>query len=96
MNFSPNDYADYRVGVPPRRQYVPVFTTDAPEFGGSGFTPVKTPVAVESVPSHGRPHSALLKIPAFGAVFLRGEGQLPEKPQKKAASHAAAAQKSKC
>lgn len=96
VNFSPNDYADYRVGVPPRRQYVPVFTTDAPEFGGSGFTPVKTPVAVESVPSHGRPHSALLKIPAFGAVFLRGEGQLPEKPQKKAASHAAAAQKSKC
>ena len=96
VNFSPNDYADYRVGVPPRRQYVPVFTTDAPEFGGSGFTPVKIPVAVESVPSHGRPHSALLKIPAFGAVFLRGEGQLPEKPQKKAASHAAAAQKSKC
>ena len=96
VNFSPNDYADYRVGVPPRRQYVPVFTTDAPEFGGSGFTPVKTPIAVESVPSHGRPHSALLKIPAFGAVFLRGEGQLPEKPQKKAASHAAAAQKSKC
>lgn len=96
VNFSPNDYADYRVGVPPRRQYVPVFTTDAPEFGGSGFTPVKTPVAVESVPSHGRPHSALLKIPAFGAVFLRGEGQLPEKPQKKAASHAAAAKKSKC
>lgn len=96
VNFSPNDYADYRVGVPPRRQYVPVFTTDAPEFGGSGFTPVKTPVAVESVPSHGRPHSALLKIPAFGAVFLRGEGQLPEKPQKKAASHAAAAQKPKC
>ena len=47
------------------------------------MTPVKTPVAVESVPSHGRPHSALLKIPAFGAVFLRGEGQLPEKPQKK-------------
>ena len=34
VNFSPNDYADYRVGVPPRRQYVPVFTTDAPEFGG--------------------------------------------------------------
>ena len=96
VNFSPNDYADYRVGVPPRRQYVPVFTTDAPEFGGSGFTPVKTPVAVESVPSHGRPHSALLKIPAFGAVFLRGEGQLPEKPRKKAASHAAAAQKPKC
>ena len=77
VNFSPNDYADYRVGVPPRRRYVPVFSTDAPEFGGSGFADT-APVPVEAVPSHGKEHSLRLRIPAFGAVFLRGQGQFPQ------------------
>ena len=77
VNFSPNDYGAYRVGVPPRRQYVPAFTTDAPAFGGTGFADT-SPVAVEAVPSHGRDHSAVIQIPAFGAVFLRGQGIFPQ------------------
>ena len=77
VNFSPNDYGVYRVGVPPRRQYVPAFTTDAPAFGGTGFADT-SPVAVEAVPSHGRDHSAVIRIPAFGAVFLRGQGVFPQ------------------
>ena len=77
VNFSPNDYGAYRVGVPPRRQYVPAFTTDAPAFGGTGFADT-SPVAVEAVPSHGRDHSAVIRIPAFGAVFLRGQGGFPQ------------------
>ena len=77
VNFSPNDYGAYRVGVPPRRQYVPAFTTDAPAFGGTGFADT-SPVAVEAVPSHGRDHSAVIQIPAFGAVFLRGQGVFPQ------------------
>ena len=77
VNFSPNDYRAYRVGVPPRRQYVPAFTTDAPAFGGTGFADT-SPVAVEAVPSHGRDHSAVIRIPAFGAVFLRGQGVFPQ------------------
>ena len=77
VNFSPNDYGAYRVGVPPRRQYVSAFTTDAPAFGGTGFADT-SPVAVEAVPSHGRDHSAVLRIPAFGAVFLRGQGVFPQ------------------
>ena len=81
VNFSPNDYGEYRVGVPPRRRYVPVFTTDAPAFGGAGFGDTKL-VAVEAVPSHGRDHSAVIRIPAFGAVFLRGEGAFPRPKEK--------------
>lgn len=77
VNFSPNDYGAYRVGVPPRRQYIPAFTTDAPAFGGTGFADT-SPVAVEAVPSHGRDHSAVIRIPAFGAVFLRGQGVFPQ------------------
>ena len=33
---------------------------------------------MEDIPSHGKEHSAAIKIPAFGAVFLRGEGTFPK------------------
>jgi alpha-1,4-glucan:alpha-1,4-glucan 6-glycosyltransferase len=79
VNFSPNSYENYRVGVPGRRAYVPVFNTDASAFGGGGFGDAET-VAVEPVPSHGRECSVTLKIPPFGGVFYRGEGTY-SKPQ---------------
>ena len=81
INFSPNTYENYRLGVPARRKYVPVFNTDAVEYGGAGFGDTE-PVMVERIPSHGKEQSAAIRIPAFGAVFLRGEGKLP-KPRKK-------------
>ena len=81
VNFSPNTYENYRMGVPPHRRYVPVFNTDDPAYGGAGFGD-KEPVAVERIASHGKEQSAAIRIPAFGAVFLRGEGKLP-KPRKK-------------
>ena len=78
VNFSPNDYENYRVGVPPRNRYVPAFTTDAPEFGGSGFADTK-PLTVKDTPSHGKEQSVTLRLPAFGAVFLRGEGSFTKR-----------------
>ena len=80
VNFSPNTYEDYRIGVPAHRQYRPIFNTDAEIYGGDGFGDAE-PVKVEAIPSHGKEQSAAIKIPAFGAVFLRGEGTLP-KPKK--------------
>ena len=84
VNFSPNPYENYRVGVPGHRKYVPVFNTDDPAYGGDGFGD-DAPVTVEGIPSHGREHSAAIRIPAFGAVFLRGEGTFPKPRQKKQA-----------
>ena len=97
VNFSPNSYEGYRVGVPNHKTYAPLFNTDAPEFGGSGFGDSK-PVKVQEISSHGKEHSIELKIPPFGGVFLRGEGvfrraakrktaaeKAPEKPAGKAA-----------
>ena len=78
VNFSPNDYENYRVGVPPRKRYVPAFTTDASEFGGSGFADTK-PLTVKDTPSHGKEQSVALRLPAFGAVFLRGEGSFTKR-----------------
>ena len=77
VNFSPNTYEDYRMGVPAHRRYTPVFNTDDPAYGGDGFGD-KEPVPVEAIPSHGKEHSAAIRIPAFGAVFLRGEGVFPK------------------
>ena len=77
VNFSPNTYEGYRMGVPDHKQYVPVFNTDAAEYGGDGFGDT-APVPVEAIPSHGKERSAAIRIPAFGAVFLRGEGTFPK------------------
>ena len=77
VNFSPNTYEGYRMGVPAHKQYTPVFNTDAVEYGGDGFGDTE-PVPVEAIPSHGKEHSAAIRIPAFGAVFLRGEGTFPK------------------
>ena len=73
VNFSPNSYENYRMGVPGHRRYVPVFNTDAPEYGGGGWGD-SIPVKVEPIPSHGREYSAAIRIPPFGSVFLQGEG----------------------
>ena len=73
VNFSPNAYEGYRVGVPAHRRYLPVFNTDAPVFGGGGFGDERA-VPVEEVTSHGRSCSIQIRIPPFGGVFYRGEG----------------------
>ena len=82
VNFSPNTYEGYRMGVPAHKQYTPVFNTDAVEYGGDGFGDTE-PVPVEAIPSHGKEHSAAIRIPAFGAVFLRGEGTFPKPKEAK-------------
>ena len=84
VNFSPTPYENYRMGVPPRRKYVPMLNTDDPAYGGDGFGDTAA-VLVEAIPSHGKEHSAAIRIPAFGAVFLRGEGVFPKPRAKKQA-----------
>ena len=84
VNFSPNAYENYRMGVPPWRRFVPVFNTDDLVYGGGGYGDTEA-VAVERIPSHGKPQSVAIRIPPFGAVFYRGEGTLPRPGKKKQA-----------
>ena len=81
VNFSPNAYQGYRVGVPGKKEFVPVLNSDDVRFGGSGFGDTE-PVAVERVPSHGREQSLCIKIPPFGGVFYQGRGRLPQGKRK--------------
>ena len=79
INFNPNTYEDYRFGCPPCKEYVEVFNSDAAVYGGTGAVN-KKPCKVSWEPSHGQEASVSIKIPPFGAVFLRGRGKPPAKP----------------
>ncbi|QNL44653.1 1,4-alpha-glucan branching protein GlgB [Oscillibacter hominis] len=74
VNFSPNTYENYRFGVNDKARYREIFNTDDPAYGGSGVSN-ETAIAVEQVPSHGKPQSIAIRIPPFGAVFFRGEAR---------------------
>ena len=75
VNFSPVGQADYRFGAPPKRTYREVFTTDRPEYGGTGDWLNEKTIETQSVPSHGRPCSIRVKLPPLGAAFFAGEGE---------------------
>ena len=89
INFSPNTYEEYRFGCPPVKEYAEVFNSDAKIYGGTGAVN-ETPCKVEWTPSHGQESSVAIRIPPFGAVFLRGQGKLRAKPQPKKAKDAEA------
>ena len=82
INFNPNTYEDYRFGCPPVKEYVEVFNSDAKIYGGTGAVN-EQPCKVAWIPSHGQESSVSIRIPPFGAVFLRGQGKLRAKPQAK-------------
>ena len=82
VNFSPNGCREYRFGVPPRQTWHEEFSTDAPEFGGTGAWRNEKPITAQAVPSHGREQSIAITVPPLGAVILRGEGEY-KKPEAK-------------
>lgn len=68
-NFTPMEWADYRVGVPKRKQYKLVLNSDDEKYGGTGE---ERPVVYKAVKKEcdGRPYSFAYKLPPYGvAVF---------------------------
>ena len=78
VNFSPVGQAEYRFGVPPKKTYREVFTTDLAAYGGTGDWCNGEPIETEGIPSHGKPCSLCMKIPPLGAAFFSGEGEWHE------------------
>ena len=74
VNFSPVAQGEYRFGVPPKKRYREVFTTDCAEYGGTGEWRNKKTIEVLPIPSHGREQSLCVKLPPLGAAFFAGEG----------------------
>ena len=74
VNFSPVAQGEYRFGVPPKKRYREVFTTDRAEYGGTGEWRNEKTVEVLPITSHGREQSLCVKLPPLGAAFFAGEG----------------------
>lgn len=82
VNFSPVGHRGYRFGVPPKKTYRELFTTDLPEYGGTGDWRNTAAIETQPIPSHGRPCSVAIDLPPLGAAFFAGEGTWTAPPEK--------------
>lgn len=69
MNLTPVPRDHYRIGAPAAGTYAELLSSDAEEFGGSGF-PTKARVETEAAPFHGYPQSMVLALPPLSIVVL--------------------------
>ena len=70
LNFTPETYEDYRIGVPERGVYRELMSSDDERYGGSGVRN-DGDVTAEAVAWNGRAASVRLRIPPLGALILR-------------------------
>ena len=70
LNFQPDVYHDFRIGVPYAGEYVEIFNSDRIEFGGSGQINPE-PLVAEKVPCHGEKYSVRVTVPPIGGLMLR-------------------------
>lgn len=70
VNFTPVVREPYRIGVPELGEYVEVFNSDDPRWGGSGQKN-EAVLVTEPDPWHSQPYSLEVKLPPLGTIFLR-------------------------
>jgi 1,4-alpha-glucan branching enzyme len=68
-NFSGTPDENYRVGLPFAGRWKEVLNTDAVGYAGSGVGNLGV-IEAEEVSWHGRPASAVLRVPPLGAVWF--------------------------
>lgn len=71
INFCPQAYTDYRIGVPEDKTYRLVFNSDEAQYGGTGFKIKKTAKGTDQLPYHNQPCSLTLNIPPSAALVLK-------------------------
>ncbi|MBB6373996.1 1,4-alpha-glucan branching enzyme [Pseudonocardia eucalypti] len=71
-NFAGHPHENYRVGLPFAGRWRELVNTDAENYGGSGVGNLGSVVA-EATEWHGRPASAVLRVPPAGVLWLLGE-----------------------
>jgi 1,4-alpha-glucan branching enzyme len=70
INFAPNVYYDYRIGVPFLGEYEEVFNTDDKKYGGSGQIMGET-LCAEKVQFQKQPYSLKIKVPPMATLVLK-------------------------
>ena len=68
LNFSGNDYPQYRLGVE-KGQYITLLNTDSVKFGVRGFNK-KTTYRTAKKSAHGRDYSIRIDLPRFTGLYL--------------------------
>ena len=83
INFDPASYESYRVGVPREGDWELVFTSDDPNFGGSGYPKVEM---ASSKPEswNGRENSIEIAVPGLAGLVYRRRRTSSYKPSKAA------------
>jgi 1,4-alpha-glucan branching enzyme len=72
LNLTPVPRTDYRIGAPAPGTYRELLSSDAGEFGGSGYA-THARAATEAVPWHGCAQSMRLALPPLSALVLAPE-----------------------
>jgi len=72
LNFGVQSPAHYRLGVPRAGTYREIFSSDAPEFGGSGRCN-REPIHSEPIPWQGKEQSIVITVPPIGATLIKIE-----------------------
>jgi 1,4-alpha-glucan branching enzyme len=70
INFAPNVYYDYRIGVPFLGEYEEVFNTDDKKYGGSGQIMAET-LCAEKLQFQKQPYSLKIKVPPMATLVLK-------------------------
>ncbi len=70
LNFQPDVYSDFRIGVPYPGTYRELLSSDHPVFGGSGKCN-PDPLIAEPIPCHGEPYSVSVQVPPIGGLILQ-------------------------
>ncbi|MGI8867930.1 MAG: 1,4-alpha-glucan branching protein GlgB [Mycobacteriales bacterium] len=73
-NFSPVPHDSYRLGLPRPGHWREILNTDAESYGGSGVGNMGAVTAYD-VEWHGLPHSAILRVPPLGVLWLAPDGE---------------------
>lgn len=69
-NFTPENYFDYRVGVPASGEYEEVFNSDSKAYNGSGVFRNKS-VKTQKTAWNGRKQSVLIGVPPLACVMFK-------------------------
>lgn len=69
FNFSGSTHSDYRVGLPETGQWSEILNTDSTAYQGNGIGNLGA-VTATARSWHGRPASAEVTLPAYGAIWL--------------------------
>lgn len=82
INFAGTPHENYRLALPHGGAWTEALNTDAEIYGGSGVGNLGRVVA-DAGPHHGRPFSAILRVPPLGGLYL-----VPEAPPEAIATEA--------